>query len=389
VNLSVELENSFQLSAPKAEFRCMRALLMTKKSTVTLFWCLFLGSLLGAFFLIRPHSLFNSGDSGRDLPAANAPLSAEKKSDDIKETPPSDLGDFIIWRKVDFEDHPDGYYTDSQYKSDWKGGNLYLPNTTQIQTVDGRKVLANFFPKGTWGRGGGLNQWSEFADTGEDITEIYWTFRIKYQDDFDWALGAKLPGVGFGPVQTVASGGAGPGIGNKGASLRLMQQAGGKLRMYVYHHRMGEKYGDDMGQGTFGELKRGEWQELTVRVVANENGKANGIMQVWLDRVLVASAKNIEMRTSESPQKISGIALNTFMGGGDSRFAPDRDQFMWMDDVYFWQYSDKFLTANPSVARGLQLHLASHELYTPISEDDSWVAGPKSNTSSKSDGQAS
>ena len=167
-----------------------------------------------------------------------------------------------------------------------------------------------------------------------------------------------------------------------------MQVAGGKLKLYVYHHGMGAKYGDDMGIGTFGQLKRGEWQELTVRVVANQNGKSNGIMQVWLDGVLVASVQNIEARNSASPQEIGGIALNTFMGGADKRFAPDRNQFMWMDDIHFWQYSSKYLASNPSVARGLKLHPASHRLYTPISGSSSSNASPTvSLTSPKSEGQ--
>jgi hypothetical protein len=342
----------------------MNLFFMTRRSTLLLYWCLFSGVALGVFFLIRPDFIFQPAATVSDLPGGNSPRLAERKTVAVDE---EDSEDFVIRWKVDFDDHPDGPYTDPQYKADWKGGDLYMPNTTQVQTVDGKKVLASFFPKGTWGRGGGLNQWSEFEDTGDDITEIYWTFRIKYQDDFDWGLGAKLPGIGFGRVQTVASGGAGPGIGDKGASCRLMQVADGKLIMYVYHHGMSDKYGDDMGQGTFGQLKRGVWQELTVRVVANDNGKANGIMQVWLDGELVASAQNIEMRTPTSPQHIRGIALNTFMGGGDARFAPDRDQYMWLDDVCFWEYSAKFLQANPSVARGLQLHPASAKLYTPIS----------------------
>jgi hypothetical protein len=337
---------------------------MKNKITFALFWYLFSCSLYGINAIANAHSSSWDNAASSDRPGVNFPLSIGAE---IEKEPLSVSDDFVIRRKADFNNHSEGYYTDAQYKSDWKVGKLYLPNTTQVRTVDGKKVLASFFPKGTWGRGGGLNQWSDFRDTPDDITEIYWTFRIKYQNDFDWALGAKLPGVGFGFVQTVASGGAGPGIGDKGASLRLMQVAGGKLKLYVYHHSMGNTYGDDMGQGTFGQLKRGEWQELTVRVVANQIGKANGIMQVWLDGVLVASAQNIEMRTATSPQRINSLALHTFMGGNSELFAPDRDQFMWMDDVHFWQYSKEYLAANSNVARGLQLHPASQKLYTPIS----------------------
>jgi hypothetical protein len=362
---------------------------MKHKLTFVLSWCLLLSAWCGVDSKASSHSLSGSDVTGKDLPSSNFPWSAEGRSNEIDEVPASNSSDFIIRRKVDFNNHPDGYYTDAQFRSDWNGGGLYSPNTTQIRTVDGKKVLANFYPKGTWGRGGGLNQWGSFQAHSDKITEIYWSFKIKYQHDFDWALGAKLPGIGFGPVQTVASGGAGPGIGNKGGTARLMSQAGGKLKLYVYHHGMGKKYGDDMGHKAFGQMKRGEWQELTVRVVANDNGKANGIMQVWLDGELVASVANIEMRRASSPQEIGGILLNTFMGGADSQFAVDRNQFMWMDDVHFWQYSDKYLAANPSVARGLKLHPASHKLYTPISgtSTNSNASPTVSVTSPKSDAQ--
>ncbi|WPR73553.1 Ig-like domain-containing protein [Algoriphagus sp. NG3] len=338
---------------------------MKKPFTTTISIYLFIGFMLGFNCIANSASIFSS--SNINILSTNSPDSIGNELGEIVKTTISDPKDFVIRRKVDFDSHPDGYYTDTQFKSDWRGGKLYMPNTTQIGSVDGKKVLANYYPKGTWGRGGGLNQWVDFSDTPDNITEIYWTFRIKYQDDFDWGLANKLPGVSFGTVQTVASGGDGPNIGNKGSSLRLMWREGGKMSLYVYHHNMHGEYGDDMGIGTFGQLKKGHWQELTVRVVANQVGKANGIMQVWLDGVLVASVQNIEMRTSTSPQTIRGLALHTFMGGADERFAPDKNQFMWMDDIHYWQYSEEFLAENTSVSRGLQLHSASHKLYTPIS----------------------
>src|SRR5690606_33692314 len=285
---------------------------MDRKKIFALFWYLFL-SFLYTSSIASSYSSFGL-DGGHKVSSTYGSTASKGEEKAESAAPiPSNSDDFIIRRKVDFNKHPDGYYQNSQYRSDWNGGNLSLPNTTRIQTVDGRKVLANFYRKGTWGSAfGGLNQWGDFKDSRDDITEIYWTYRIKYQGDFDWALGNKLPGVGFGgDVRDVASGGAGPGIGNKGASLRLMQVKDGRLILYVYHHSMGAKYGDDMGLGEFGQLKKGVWQEITVRVVANDNGKANGIMQVWLDGTLVASAQNIEMRKSGSPQRIGGIELHT------------------------------------------------------------------------------
>jgi hypothetical protein len=131
---------------------------------------------------------------------------------------------------------------------------------------------------------------------------------------------------------------------------------------------MTSKYGDQMGIVRFGQIDLGKWHNITIRVVANQIGKANGIMQVWLDEKLIASSSKIEMRTSSSPKTIREIFLNTFMGGNDERFAPDKNQYMWMNDFYIWQYSKEFLASNPNVARGLKLHTSDHLLYTPLSE---------------------
>lgn len=277
--------------------------------------------------------------------------------------------DFIIRRKVLFDSHPVGAYTDAMFKRDWTAPfrDLFQPNTTQIQQVDGRRCLTNFYPEGTWGRGGGLNQMAPF-ESPDNIEEIYITYKLKFDQNFDFALGGKLPGVAFGSAQNVASGGAGPDIGNKGASLRLMWASEGRLIMYVYHHSMTSKYGDQLGLGRFAQINKGQWHTLTIRVVANEIGKANGIMQVWLDEKLVASSSKIEMRTSSSPRTIREIMLNTFMGGASKIFAAERDQYLWMNDFYFWQYSKEFLSNNPNVARGLTLHTTNHLLYTPLSE---------------------
>ncbi|WPR73549.1 polysaccharide lyase [Algoriphagus sp. NG3] len=275
--------------------------------------------------------------------------------------------DFVIFKMIDFEDHQVGDYTNSQFRKDWKSNReLYQPNTSKIMSVDDKKVLGNYYPQGTWGRGGGLNQWVRISPYVSDIEEIYMTYRIKFQKEFDWGLVGKLPGFSLGPVQTVASGGDGPNIGNKGASTRMLWLENGKLCLYVYHHNMKYKYGDDMGIGSFGQLVSGIWHEVTLRIVCNDVGKENGIMQVWLDGKLVATSNKIELRTERSPQHLEEIAISTFMGGADVRFASAKDQFMFIDDIYIWKYSESYLARNPSVPYGQNLHIISDKLYNPL-----------------------
>nr|WP_194774693.1 Ig-like domain-containing protein [Pararhodonellum marinum] len=95
---------------------------------------------------------------------------------------------------------------------------------------------------------------------------------------------------------------------------------------------------------------------------------SNGIVQVWIDDKLVASSNKVKYRVTGSPSDIRQLLMATFMGGNDPSWAPSRDQSMWMDNVYIWNYSSSYLSKNPSVASGLKLHGASHNLYTPLSD---------------------
>lgn len=277
------------------------------------------------------------------------------------------ISKFVIRRKVDFNNHPIGPYSPEQYFEDWKCCKLHMPNTTQISEVDGEKVLTNYYPEGTWGRGGGLNQWSDLRDSPDDIEEIYFTYRIKFEEGFDWGIGNKLPGLAFGKIPKIASGGDGPKIGDLGSTIRMSWHSEGRIRLYVYHHSMKQKYGEDLGLGYVANLKSGEWYTVTMRVVANDELKSNGIIQIWINDELVGSVDNANFRTPESPKLIQSVGLQTFMGGGDERFASKKNQYMFMDDFYYWQYSEEFLQSNPSIARDKTLHSPSDKLVTPLS----------------------
>ena len=166
---------------------------MNKALTSALFCYLFF-SFLCIHSVANPGSLVSPDADFRALPTSNFPWSSDGGFAEIEAVFASVSDDFIIRRKVDFNRHTDGYYTDGQFRSDWGYSSVRL-NINRIQTVDGKKALANFYRKGTWGNNGGLNQWGSFEDSSGDLTEIYWTYRIKYQSDFDWAVGNKLPGV--------------------------------------------------------------------------------------------------------------------------------------------------------------------------------------------------
>ena len=261
--------------------------------------------------------------------AVNIPVPSTEPAPD----PVPDTTGFRTIRKVSFENHPVGKYTDSMLKSDWGGGKLYEPNTTRIEKIEGSNRLVSHYPKGTWGRGGGLNQIVELKKFpgGDKVEEAELSYTICFQEGFDWALGGKLPGFGVGPVETLISGGR-PMTQKGGATVRNMWY-GDKMKNYIYAHGMKGPYGDTFGVAPAGKLIPGTAHRVTSRVKLNDLGKKNGIFEVKLDGKVILYTDKLELRVAGGPQYIEILSLVTFMGGSDKRFAPERDQFMWMDDI--------------------------------------------------------
>jgi hypothetical protein len=104
-----------------------------------------------------------------------------------------------------------------------------------------------------------------------------------------------------------------------------------------------EIYGQDVDlfypNGRAVVAERGEWIHLAQRVKMNtvtvENGvaKANpdGILQVWVNGVLVLNRTDLRLRTNDA--LVDNFYISTFHGGGDATWAPIEDCYIWFDDI--------------------------------------------------------
>lgn len=252
---------------------------------------------------------------------------AVKKKPELKPVQIPEPSGFKTNLSLDFEKHSDGKYTDAMWKSDFNGGSLGQPNTTTIGVIDGKKMLISNYAKGTFGRGGGLNQWYEFK--GEKAEEAILSYDVLFEKGFDFGLGGKLLGFGFGPVKTVMVGGDMP-TPTGGTTVRMMWVKGGKLKLYVYDHTKTAQWGSDLGAGLFGQIVPGQKHEIELRVKANTLGKNDGIIEVKFDGKVMVSMTDAILRIPTSPQYIESLSVGTFMGGDKKEFAPDHDQWMAM-----------------------------------------------------------
>ncbi len=147
-------------------------------------------------------------------------------------------------------------------------------------------------------------------------------YEVRFEEDFDFVRGGKLPGLFGGPPDRTPSGGADPEPGD-GFTLRLMWREEGAGELYGYFHNMdetSERGGMSLGRGRW-HFQPGVWHRVEVEVVLNAPGRKDGIARIWIDGRPRLAAHGLELRRSNATF-VSGLMFSTFFGGQSMAFAP-------------------------------------------------------------------
>jgi hypothetical protein len=149
------------------------------------------------------------------------------------------------------------------------------------------------------------------------VNELTLNFDVKFDENFDWAKGGKLHGVG--PSKSITGGNK---ITADGWSARLMFKSKGQLSTYVYKQDMKGEYGDSdvMSLG----MKKDRYYAISLYVKLNTAGQKDGEIHCYVDGKLKKRLKKQMLRggTDESVGKIESILFNTFHGGHTSDWSP-------------------------------------------------------------------
>jgi hypothetical protein len=230
------------------------------------------------------------------------------------------------------------------------GGPMRKDGNWSVVDHDGRRCMQSFFPKGKTHYDTGFNEWRDLAPGPAGLQEAWIGLRFKWSEGFVYPPGGKFFGLTCGglnaPEGIHGSGGAGPASNmrakNLGGSMKLrpVTLANGNMgfALYLYDHLMTGKYGRNP-IGTFGNFTTGEWHEVAMRFVMNNPLTANnGIIQVWIDKVLVGSYGGIAWsRPHITAKGFVKAALNNFTGGSGPTFYTHHDSFNWVDSFYLWK----------------------------------------------------
>jgi hypothetical protein len=245
--------------------------------------------------------------------------------------PPLVSGDTWL---IDFDDHETGDYTWMQHYFDWSGPK-WQKGRNLITVVDGDeafsgKSLKLKYLKGVSSCKGRKTCINWPVDLGVKTEKLYYGYRFKLSDDFDFIKGGKFPGISGGRGN---SGGKRP-TGRDGWSVRMMWDGKGRLVQYVYHPDQPGRYGDVMPFEIDGEIERGLWHTVQTLVELNTPGKKDGRIVSWLDGKKVLVREEMRFRKT-SGLKIDRFQFMSFFGGYGPDWAPHKDEYSYIDDVRF------------------------------------------------------
>jgi hypothetical protein len=234
----------------------------------------------------------------------------------------------------DFEDDAPGPLTRAGIDSAWNHP-AYVTGLDRVDVVEGAEAFGGGrslrvrYPAGSVGPDQGGAIW--VMPLGGSYDELYTSYMVKFGPGFDFVLGGKLPGLAGGAQNT---GGRKP-TGQDGWSARGMWFNNGRMIQYVYHPDQPGDFGEGMAWMRNGkplQVVPGRWYHVEHRVVMNTPGQRDGVVQAWLDGVLVLDRRGMRFRDVGS-FGIDAFQFNTFFGGSRPENAARRDEVVYFDDV--------------------------------------------------------
>ena len=234
--------------------------------------------------------------------------------------------------EINFDDHKVGDYSYLDQNSDWLTPKWQMGRNL-IAVVDGEEAFSGKSLRLKYLKGVSsckekkeCIQWP--VDLGVKLEKLYYGFRFKLSDDFEFVKGGKFPGIAGGETN---AGGHVP-TGKDGWSVRMMWDGKGRLVQYVYHPDQPGQYGDVLFWKPAVQIERGKWHTVQTMVKINTPGKRDGHITSWLNGDVVLDEGEFRFRDVEG-LKIERFNFVSFFGGNGTDWAPDKDEFIYIDDI--------------------------------------------------------
>ena len=213
----------------------------------------------------------------------------------------------------------------------------------QKNRVINGELRAHFTPNDASARTGGFVFDKSFTGVDQATLE----YRVKFADNFVFATGGKLPGLGGA---STAKGNMPAGcttnksVNENAFSCRLMWRSNTKqtrdpyLILYDYLPNRKSKCGGSDELGNL-KLKKGRWYKIRQYLKLNTPGKKNGIVRIYVDDKLLLEKENVVFRLNgKSKVKINAVVMHVYRGGNrtDKWWQSKQNDHMFFDDFKVW-----------------------------------------------------
>lgn len=147
------------------------------------------------------------------------------------------------------------------------------------------------------------------------------TYTVRFEKDFQFVRGGKLPGLG--PEKPITGGRP---VDASGWSVRTVFRSDATLGLYIYHQDMKQPYGSAGTILASRPLALDVDHAVELRVTLNSAPSAfDGSARLFIDGQLTEEARKLRFFSSEPPALISRLLFHTFFGGSDPSYAPRID----------------------------------------------------------------
>jgi hypothetical protein len=235
------------------------------------------------------------------------------------------------------------------------GASSSLIGTVKQETRIVNKTLRAEYTKNDAGGYAGGFLFDPYFD---GVEEAYLEYKVKFDKNFFWATGGKLPGLG-GSTKGIGSETEGRGAipsgtrydeSGTGFSARLMwrrnrdQTIPPYFILYSYFAKKPDgsvrkdyTAGDDIR--IFTGLQDDTWYTIRQYIKLNTPGEANGVVTMWVNgNQVYHNTKHTIRQSGKGDLKINALIMNTYRGGArtDPVWHSPRDEYAFFDDFKVW-----------------------------------------------------
>lgn len=239
------------------------------------------------------------------------------------------LADIVFYEN--FDQLPRSTYSENMLASIWGGYSFAGIAQGRVAVINAAQALKGqllqiTFASDQFGVDPGGAQWKLRLGQHD---ELYASYSIKFDPDFEFVKGGKIPGLRGGN----AKGKIKP-TGMDRFSARIMWRKQGKIVQYVYHADQPHQHGDELPWKIGGQrfFSPGKWHRIETRVKLNTPGVKNGIIQSWLDGELAFDKRDFRFRDTNALH-IDIFDFSTFFGGSDRSWATKKQEQIYFDNL--------------------------------------------------------